>query len=498
MTGSAIPFGPGALAVIGGYLCSLLVIGWLSYRARREDSLSDFYLAGRGFGFVVLLLTLYATQYSGNTLLGFTGNTYRIGYAWTMSLHFMTAVVVFFLLYAPQLYALARRRGFITPTDFLHDRYRSAALDVLATLVMTVALANYLLAQLMAMGRALEGLAASHPEKAYVYGVIVLALIIVIYETLGGLRAVAWTDALQGIILLSGFAILLVLVFTTFGSIGEATERILAGQDAVKAMPPGAQRCREWLSYVLLVGMGGALYPHAIQRIYAARSQQVLRRSLAVMAFLPLTSTLVALVVGIMASAHLPGLQGPDADQVLMLICRHIQSESLFGYWLVVVLFAAVLAAIMSTADSALLSISSMLTKDIYARFVRRDASEHRLTQLGKQFSWILVVVLVALAIGLRKHATLVNLMDRKLDLLVQLVPAFMVGIHWPGLRAGPTLGGLAVGLALALALALCGYGKIEGIHAGLFGLAANLLISVGGSLIIGRFARGEARRMGV
>ena len=94
MNEGLLPFGPGAWVFITLYLCSLLLVGWLGYRARREDSMKDFYLAGGGFGFIVLVLTLSATQYSGNTLFGFPGKTYRVGYAWTLRVHFMTAVIV--------------------------------------------------------------------------------------------------------------------------------------------------------------------------------------------------------------------------------------------------------------------------------------------------------------------------------------------------------------------------------------------------------------------
>ncbi|HIN30246.1 TPA: sodium:solute symporter family protein, partial [Candidatus Poribacteria bacterium] len=346
-----LPFGPAALTVIFLYILSLIGIGWIGYRAREDNSMKDFYLAGRGFGFLVLLLTLYATQYSGNTLFGFTGKTYRIGFSWVMSLHFMTAIIVCYLIFAPKLYHRAKQKGFITPVDFLDDRFRSNAISLIAAFVMIVALINYALAQLMAMGRAFQGLVSINPVQAYIYGVIFLAIIMGIYETLGGLRAVAWTDVIQGLILMCGFAIMLVLVFSKYGSIGIATEQIFRNADpeiVKKAMPPDWQRVREWLSYILVVGLGGALYPQAIQRIYAARSETVLRRSLTVMAFLPLTTTLIALIVGVMAIAHHPGLKGAQADQILMIICRQVQAGSTFGYWLVVLLFAAVLAAIMS------------------------------------------------------------------------------------------------------------------------------------------------------
>ncbi len=496
MNGEVLPFGPGGLAVIGGYLLSLLGVGWLGLRARQENSLRDFYLGGRGIGLVVLLLTLYATQYSGNTLFGFTGKTYRVGYAWVMSLHFMTAIIVFYLLFAPKLHALARSKGFITPTDYLHERFGSKLIDLVATVLMIVAISNYLLAQLMAMGRAMEGLTTLEPSVAYIWGVVILALIIVVYETLGGFRAVAWTDVIQGAVLMVGFAVLLLLVLQKFGSLEAATGKLLAAgpDEASKVLPPDPNQCRQWISYILAVGIGGALYPQAIQRIYAARSGATLRRSLAVMAFLPLTTTLVALIVGVMAAAHIPGLEGAGSDRILMVVCRQVQQGSVFGYWLVVVLFAAVLAAMMSTADSVLLSISSMLTKDLYARFIHPGATEIRLTRLGKIFSWLLIVILGALAINLREETTLIRLLDRKFDLLVQLAPAFMIGIHWSKLRAAPTLAGMLVGIAIAVALAWFYRdqgGKIAGIHPGLFGLAANVVIATVGSVFPARTSPG-------
>lgn len=486
---AVVSFGPGALTFIALYLLSLIGIGWWGYRSRREDTLREFYLAGRGFGLLVLVLTLYATQYSGNTLLGFTGKSYRTGFSWTMSVHFMTAIVVCYLIYAPRLYALARKRGFITPTDYLHDRFNSPAINVTATIIMVVALANFLLAQLMAMGRALEGFSAGTPRQAFIYGVIALALIMVIYESLGGMRAVAWTDAVQGIVLLLGFALVVVLVLQKYGSLDTTTTTILASENRVKALPPDAAKCREWLSYILLVGIGGALYPQAIQRIYSANSQRTLRRSFSLMAFMPYTAALVALIVGVTALANIPGLTGAEADKVLTVVLGEIQQDSRLGYCLVTVLFAAILAAVMSTADSALLSISSMVTKDLYWRYVDRNAREQFLTKLGKIVSWVLVAILIIVAIRMYDSGknTLIKLLDRKFDWLVQLAPAFFIGIHWRRMRSGPVFYGMLAGLILAVVLAMCGHGKIAGIHAGLYGLVLNLLIALGGSLLLAR-----------
>ena len=159
---------------------------------------------------------------------------------------------------------------------------------------MIAVLCNFLLAQLMAMGRAMQGLAHDSGATAYTAGVVTLATIMVIYGTLGGIRAVAWTDALQGIILAVGFVVLLGLLLERFGPLEQATRLIIERDLAAgtrKALTPDAARCREWLSYIVGVGFGICLYPQAIQRIYAARSARVLRRSLAVMAFMPLPTS---------------------------------------------------------------------------------------------------------------------------------------------------------------------------------------------------------------
>jgi SSS family transporter len=486
-----LPFGPGAWLFIAVYLSSLLVLGWLGYRARREDTLRDFYLAGRGFGVVVLFLTLYATQYSGNSVFGVAGATYRLGYTWLISVHYMLAIIVFYLTFAPRLRERARDRAYLTPADYLRDRFGSEALCLLASIVMIVALSNYLLAQLMTMGRALQGLSGSYGDIAYDYGVIGLALVMVIYGTLGGIRAIAWTDVIQGGVLMIGFLLLILLLRSEFGPLNDAADVILSSGGADKIARPAAAKLREWLSYILIIGMGAALYPQAIQRIYAARSRSALNRSLAIMAFLPFGTAFIAVIAGIYALAYVPGLEGAATDQVLSRLLRSIQAGSLFGYAFVVLIFSAILAALMSTADSAMLSISSMFTKDIYAVRMNRQAAESVLTRTGKRCSWIVVCTLAALAILLKEQASLITLIDRKFDLLVQLAPAYMLGIHWSGLRARPTLAGLGAGLSIALLLAFGPFdfvvaGKVWGFHPGLVGLAANAAIAVLGSVWLG------------
>ncbi len=482
---SLTPFNFSAWVFIIVYLASFLLIGWLGYRSRKENTLSDFYLAGSSFGVLILFLTLYATQYSGNTFFGYTGKTYRVGFVWIMCVQFMTAIIICYQFYAPKLYHLAKQHSFITPVDYLNYRFQSKALNLLAALIMIIVLSNYFLAQLMAMGRAIQGLSSGDPFQAYLFGVILLTIIMVIYGTLGGMRAIAWTDAIQGIVLMAGFAILLFVLHQHYGSIQLASETIQSSFDKSiqeKSQLPDANRIREWISYILLVGLAGSLYPQAIQRIYSASSARVLRHSMAIMAFIPLTTTLVAVVAGIYAIAYIPGLEGVGSDQIFARLLLEIQQGSLLGYWLVVVLFSAALAAMMSTADSALLSISSMLSKDIYAGFINPQAKESELTFIAKLCSWTLVVLLIFFAIYLQDKASLLSLLDRKFDLLIQLVPAFILSMHFKSIKAYYIILGLLVGIFISLIIAFGGFeqvksGKLYGFHPGLYGLTINLTI---------------------
>ena len=478
--GEGMVFGQGALVAVALYLFSMIGVGWYARQKRQTDSMADFYLAGRSLGLAVLFLTLYATQYSGNTLFGYTGKTYRIGFEWTASVVFMFSVIVGYMLFAPRLVTLARKEGFITPGDYIRYRFSSPVLTLLSTILMIYALCNYALAQLKAMGAAVEGITDGAVPGAY--GIVALAVIMVVYETLGGMRSVAWTDVIQGVVLLLGFGILAFLIPIKLGGGLENVVAKLSVMDPPKVEAPNWRGANKWISYVFLLGCGAAIYPQAIQRLYSSRSVKVLKRSLAIMAFMPLTTTLVALICGLTAAVVLPDLSKGESDQVLARLCALVMSESVLGYWLVVAVFAAALAALMSTADSALLSISSMLTKDIYLPYFRPAASEAELTKFGKISSWAIVVLLVVVAI--MTEATLVRLLELKFEVLIQVVPCFFMGLYWKRLTAGIALTGMVCGLVVALGLTVAGKPLVWGFHAGVLGLFLNAAVCGIGTLL--------------
>lgn len=478
-TDNPVLFGWDALVTIVLYLFSMIFVGWLGRRKRRSNDLTDFYLAGRSLGFVTLFLTLYATQYSGNTLFGYTGTAYRIGFGWTVSLLFMFSVIVGYLLFAPRLIVLARSYNFITPGDYISHRFKSPSLTLVTTLLMIYVLANYTLAQLKAIGAAVEGITQGRVPA--VYGIVMLAVIMVIYETLGGMRSVAWTDVIQGIMLLVGFVVLLFMIPSLAGGLPTLVER-LSQIDPSKVQVPSLEGCNTWLSYVFLFGFGAAIYPQAVQRLYASRSLSALKKSLALMTFMPLTTALIATICGVVGIIVLPEVSLRNTDQVLSLMCSLILNESLLGYWLVVFIFAAALAALMSTADSALLSMSSMITKDIFKVYFFPKSSEIHLTSVGKWASWAIVTLLVLVAIS--TQTTLIRLLELKFEVLIQIAPCFFLGLYWKRLNSKTVLVGMSAGLLVGLGLTGLGYPRIFGFHAGVIGLLVNFTCCLVGTLL--------------
>ncbi len=283
------------------YLCSLVFFGCKSKRQTDAKNPHDFYVAGGKLGFLVLMFTLFATQYSGNNFLAYPGKAYRMGYAYIMSVTLMMSVIFGYLFFAPGLKEAASKKNYITPGDWLQDRFGSTWLTVLCSSLMVYALLNYLLAQIMAVGHAFSGFTGG--MIPYECGVVFIALVIVVYEHIGGMRAVVWTDTVQGFLM--GLSVLILGGYLLYfsGDIVRMPEAILQTVPE-KIMPPSLETCVTWASTIVLVMFGASMYPHAIQRIYAAKSSRVLKKSLIVLVFLPLIVTFFAYMVGVYAIVH--------------------------------------------------------------------------------------------------------------------------------------------------------------------------------------------------
>jgi len=475
------------LWALAAYTLVLVAVAELARRARADLTPSDHFLAGRHLGVFVLFLTLYATTYSGNSLLGYPGEAYRRGFSWIMATGFMVSIIVTFHAIVPRLRPIAVREAFVSPGDWVSFRFggqpAGSALRIAIGGLMGLALANFLLAQLIAMGHVTSEV--TEGAVPYWAGVVGMAAMILFYETLGGMRAVAWTDAAQGVLMLVGLGALLGWLLGEAGGLGELTRQLSALRPELVAVPDAEERAN-WISTILLLGLASVVYPQAIQRIYAARSGRTLKRSFALMTFMPFTTTLVVTLIGLAAIPRFDGLGEIQADTVMPMLLGQWAASGMLSAIFAVVVFIGALAAIMSTADSVLLSLGAVVAVDLLGR----DRADPATTKLGKRIAALVMAAAVVLALA--PKLTLWRLIELKMELLIQCVPAFLLALHWRRLRAAPCLVGVVVGTAIAGGAALAGVKRIDGIHVGVIGLAANLA-----AVILVEWAQGRAGSVG-
>jgi Na+/proline symporter len=471
-------FGAWGVVSLTLYLLALVVVAEVARRAKGDSSPADHFLAGRSLGTFVLFLTLYATAYSGNSLLGYPGRAYRDGFSFIMATGFMMAVIVAFHLIVPRLRPLAVRHSFVTPGDYLRLRFSgrwAKPVRLAVGLLMSLALANFLLAQLKAMGEVAS--VVTDGRIPYELGVVGLAAVILFYETRGGMRAVAWTDAAQGILMLLGLAALFGWLMSEAGGLSAMTKAVAARRpEAVQV--PSLTVCLNWFSTIVLMGLASVLYPQAIQRIFAAKSARALKNSFSGMTFMPLATTLVVTLIGVAAIARFD-IQGVvETDEVVPMLLADWGSAGGYSAAAALLVFIGALSAIMSTADSCLLSLGSLLSRDLLGQ----EGRDEDTTRLGKRLAAGLLLATIPFALW--RDLTLWRLIELKMELLIQCVPAFLIALHWSRLRAGPVFAGIVVGTLFSVGLSLNGFTRFEGVHVGVLGCALNAFVAVTGSLL--------------
>jgi SSS family transporter len=464
------------------YGAIMLGIGYYVYRKNKNihESMDEYYLGGRSLGLLVLFFTLFATQYSGNTIIGYPATAYRMGYGWLVSIPFMILIIAGYLLFAPRLYSLSKKHKFLTPSDWLQIRFNSKAVTIAGTLLMAYGVCNYLLEQLVAIGQGVAGLTGG--TIPYQVAVVFFILVMLIYGWLGGMRSVAYTDLMQGIALLVGVFLLVIGAIVLWGGLPTAAD-YMATASPEKIGVPTTGTITNWFSLLILISIGAAVYPHAIQRIYAAKSQKILKKSLSRMVWMPFLTTGLVFIVGLIGVKAYPGLEKLESEQIVGMMANAIAAEHIIFYWGMILLFGGIIAAIVSTADSALLTFSSMVSKDIYGNFINPNAPEKKKLLIGKLTG--VVVVFLLLIIAWYPPGTLYEIFVLKFEVLVQVAPAFILGLYWKRLSSKPVLIGMIVGALIAGIMTWTGHKTYLGFYSGIWGFLANLAICTIGSFMV-------------
>ncbi len=453
--------------VIGIYLLSLLVVGAYGHHKSKNNSLTDLYLGGREFGVLTLFLTFYASLYSGDTIIGFSSVAYQNGWLSLMYISFMVAVSGSLLSYAPKLYKLAKERNYITLSDYISDRYPNKVLHYLVILAVLFVLGSYILSNLKAIGTIVQSL--SDGVISYSFGVVALTIIIFIYESLGGMRSVVFTDAIQGVLLLITIQIIFFVVLFEFGLNPNVENTNI---QEIMTLPSGNQQIN-WLSTVFLAFFSVSVFPHAIQRIFIVKKESNLKKIFKLMTFTPFFTTLPVIIIAIIAIDVLPELSKAQSENVMPLMLSKI-SHLPFLHWIIVLFFAAALAAIMSTIDSSNIAMHSTLVKNIYLQYFP-NSTGLEIKYISMLISLVILSLLAYFALAI--NVSIWAIIRLKLEVLAQLFPMIVLGVWTQNINAQSVLIGLVTGLVVLLYLAFfSSIPKPLNIHAGLWALSANFI----------------------
>ena len=378
----------------------LVILAGLALWSRGEShTMSGYFIAGKKLPPWVVAFSTNATGESGWLLLGLTGMGYAVGaQAFWVVAGEVVGIALAWLLLSRRIKRLSDQSDSITVPDVLAARFgdRAHILRKLSVLIILVMVGAYVAAQMVATGKAFNGFT----ELSYSTGVLVGATVIIAYTWVGGYKAVAWTDLIQGILMLLGLIIVPLIAIDAAGGWDKVISN-LSRQDPGLLTPwgPDGKSTAALVGIVsfLAIGLPFMGVPQLMVRFMSARSEKSLVPAMAISVTVILLFDLGAVLTGMAGRALFPGLEDPES--ILPVISTSLLHPVLGGIMMVVVL-----AAIMSTVDSLLILASSAVVRDYWQQIRgavpgKSALSDRALAQRGKLVTLIIGVAGVVFAL---------------------------------------------------------------------------------------------------
>lgn len=404
------------MIIIGGvalYLVAMLAVGF--YAARRISDADDFVVAGRSLPLWLCTGTLFATWMGAGTAMGAAGAAYESGFLGVIADPFGAALCLFIagLFFV----RMMRRMRLVTIITFFETKYGRWT-GLVAALAMMAVYIGWTGSQLVAFGFILHTLAGIDTTT----GILIATAIILTYTVAGGMWAVALTDFIQMAILVVGFLVILPIVLHDVGGWSSVSAALPEGR--FRMVPSEGAGTVAWLEYVrawLVIGLGNIAAQDLMQRTLSSKNENVAQNAAYLAGVGYLTLAMVPVVLGIIGAVALPGLVDPE------FVVPRLAMEYLHAVPMAIFI-GALLAAIMSSADSALLAPASILGENIVPFFAPKAGRE-------TIFAWtrysVPVIGLAALGIALYVGSVYTLFLDSFSVLLVSLFVPLTAGIWW-------------------------------------------------------------------
>ena len=412
------------VGVIAFILLQFAIGLWVS---RKPASETDFLLAGRRLSPKVAVFTIFATWFGAETCIGAASSIYENGLSGGTADPFGFALCLFFMgfVFAMPLW----KRKFVTFADLFKQRY-SPKVEKLVVLILIPASILWAAAQVRAFGQVLSALSGLEVD----YAITIAAAVVIIYTMLGGLLAVAITDVIQASFLILGLVLLAAFVWAS----GDANAS-LATVDPIRFSFTSSetsllQKIEAWSIPIF----GSVLTQELITRVLACRTAQEAKRSTLIGASLYLVIGLIPVYLGLVGLNLMPDLA--QSEQLLPQLAKAYLPTFLY-----IIFSAALISAILSTVDSALLASSSLLSHNVIVPLKKETNEKNKIL-----FARIGVVFFGVIAYYLALHAKGVY------DLVVTAsafgsAGVFVVGVFGLFSRFGGTLAAVSTLILAAL-----------------------------------------------
>lgn len=461
------------IVVLGLFIAVLLFISKMASRSNVATP-KDFYLANRGLGTVVMAMTTGASYFSTWTLLGAIGQFYRDG-VWFIAFAAWAIVHAMYIwIFGSRFWFLGKKFNFITPGDLMEKYYSSSILRILYAVIGVFGLIPYMLIQVTGGAMALESL--TNNAIPYWIGVLIMGVFVGVIVTMSGGRGAAWSDTFMGFffgfVLLGIVGIFIVKAggFSAFKQVADVAPEVLTNKGNFWGI----------LETALGLGCGFFVMPQMWQKFYSVESPQVLAKTALITPFWnSWIMALGTLIIGILAHTPnlVPGLTDKLADRTIPLFF------STYAPFFGSVVVAAIIAAGISTINSALLTSASLFANDIYTKFMHKgELTPEKETHIGKICVVALTAMVVLLAFIPAAQGYIVQVASLGYGTLLQLVPAVFGPLFWSRGTAKGAIASILSGEAVYLAVVMLG--SPLPLKGGCTGLIVAAIVFVGVSLL--------------
>ncbi|WP_394126419.1 sodium/proline symporter PutP [Vibrio hepatarius] len=422
------------------YLILMLAIGVIAYQ--RTKSSSDYFLGGRSLGPWPAALSAGASDMSGWLLLGLPGYAYAAGIeAFWLAGGLLVGTWLNWLITAKRLRTYSITTDALTLPEFLSRRFNdnSKMIQVISAFFILLFFLFYTSSGLVAGGKLFETVFGLD----YTTAVIIGTVCVVSYTLFGGFLAVSWTDLVQG--LLMAAALLIVPITAMEGGLGQLGNDLSAINPQLLTLWNDSKG--EPLSAIAIIslvawGLGYFGQPHILARFKASRSNRDLTTARRIAVIWTGLSMVGAMLVGLVGLIYVnnSGISVDDGEKIFMLLVN-----SLFHPVVAGILLAAILAAVMSTADSQLLVSSSALAEDFYKQVFKKDATSEEIVMVGRIA--VIGISIVALILAMTPDSSVLGLVSYAwAGFGAAFGPALVLSLYWERMNRNGALTGILVG----------------------------------------------------